>query len=144
MMQNARGRYVRRNQFKSVRSCKQNPNWAQHISREETLYKRPGDLRSEFERDYTRIIHAKGYRRVKNPHAKHVALCRPLEEAKFLALLFCEPLILFLIFDVAPYLLLIQTNCTDTITAAPEVISPVRFALQRRIALEKLYGRFSL
>ena len=69
------------------------------------------------------------YAEVKNLHAKHVALCWPLEEAEFLALVFCEPLILFLIFHVAPYLLLIQPDCTDTIAAAPEMISPIRFAL---------------
>lgn len=52
--------------FINVRSSKKSPNWIQQISRQEHLYKRKGDLRSEFERDYTRIIHSKGYRRMKH------------------------------------------------------------------------------
>ena len=35
-----------------------NPNWGKIIKREETLYKRDSDFRSEFERDYTRIINS--------------------------------------------------------------------------------------
>ncbi len=52
--------------FSRVRSSKRNPNWKQHVSREDTMYSRPGDLRSEFERDYTRIVHSKGFRRLKH------------------------------------------------------------------------------
>lgn len=46
-----------------------NPNtlkWDQMISRENTIYKREHDIRSEFERDYTRIIHSNAYRRLKH------------------------------------------------------------------------------
>lgn len=43
-----------------------NPNWEKIIKREKTLYKRDSDFRSEFERDYTRIINSKAYRRLKH------------------------------------------------------------------------------
>lgn len=44
----------------------QNHKWNNMISRQSELYKRPTDLRSEFERDYTRIIYSSGYRRLKH------------------------------------------------------------------------------
>ena len=68
----------------------------------------------------------------------------PLKGAEFLALVFFEPLILFLIFYVAPYLVLVQTYRAYTIPAAPEMITPVRPTLQRRVALENLYRRLAL
>ncbi len=76
--------------FKTARSYKLNPNWKQHISREETLYKRDGDLRSEFERDYTRIIHSKGYRRLKHKTqvffaAQHDHVCTRSEHVTLVA-----------------------------------------------------------
>ena len=43
-----------------------NPLWTNYIKREKPLYKRENDLRSEFERDYTRVIHSTAYRRMKN------------------------------------------------------------------------------
>ena len=43
-----------------------NPLWKNYIKREKPLYKRNNDLRSEFERDYTRVIHSTAYRRMKN------------------------------------------------------------------------------
>lgn len=43
-----------------------NPKWENMISRETLLYKRNNDIRSEFERDYTRIIHSTAYRRLKH------------------------------------------------------------------------------
>lgn len=36
------------------------------IKREEKLYSRGNDIRSEFERDYTRVIHSNAYRRQKH------------------------------------------------------------------------------
>ena len=69
---------------------------------------------------------------------------RPLKEAKFLLIVLFAPLILFLILHVAPNLVFIQTNGTDAVAAAPEMIAPVRLALQRRIALENLYRRLTL
>ncbi len=43
-----------------------NSLWKNYIKREKPLYKREKDLRSEFERDYTRVIHSTAYRRMKN------------------------------------------------------------------------------
>ena len=43
-----------------------NPNWDNLIKRQKPLYKRPLDVRSEFERDYTRVIHSTAYRRLKH------------------------------------------------------------------------------
>ena len=43
-----------------------NENWEKIIKREKELYKRENDIRSEFERDYTRIIHSTAYRRMKH------------------------------------------------------------------------------
>jgi len=43
-----------------------NSLWSNFTKREKPLYKRNNDLRSEFERDYTRVIHSTAYRRMKN------------------------------------------------------------------------------
>lgn len=52
--------------FLDVSANENNPLWEEMISRKETLYKRDNDLRSEFERDYTRIIYTNAYRRLKH------------------------------------------------------------------------------
>ena len=54
------------NKFINVQANSTNPKWANIISREKDLYKRNHDIRSEFERDYTRIIHSTAYRRLKH------------------------------------------------------------------------------
>jgi len=41
-------------QFKEYASNEANPNWEKHIERQHELYKRDNDIRSEYERDYTR------------------------------------------------------------------------------------------
>lgn len=43
-----------------------NPKWENIIKRKTPLYSRKNDIRSEFERDYTRIIHSLAYRRMKH------------------------------------------------------------------------------
>jgi len=53
-------------QFKDVASNESNPHWAKHIKRQQELYKRENDIRSEYERDYTRILHSLAYRRLKH------------------------------------------------------------------------------
>ena len=58
------GDYV--NSFKDVACNEQNKNWEQLKKRETALYSRDGDIRSEFQRDYTRILHSQGYRRLKH------------------------------------------------------------------------------
>ena len=43
-----------------------NNKWSTAISRQALLYSSNNDLRSEFERDFTRIIHSNAYRRLKH------------------------------------------------------------------------------
>ena len=43
-----------------------NSNWEKAIKRETSLYPRNNDIRNDFERDYTRIIHSNAYRRLKH------------------------------------------------------------------------------
>jgi len=43
-----------------------NPKWNQIISRKTPLYARNNEMRSEFGRDYTRVIHSLAYRRMKH------------------------------------------------------------------------------
>lgn len=55
-----------RNILNNYRAYEENPKWENMISRKKPLYKRDDDLRSEFERDYTRVIHSNSYRRMKH------------------------------------------------------------------------------
>lgn len=52
--------------FSSVSATPSNPNWSNLISREDELYKKENDVRSDFERDYDRIIYCNAYRRLKH------------------------------------------------------------------------------
>ena len=52
--------------LKNYAATETSENWKNLIKREKALYKRDNDIRSEFERDYTRIIHCNGYRRLKH------------------------------------------------------------------------------
>ena len=52
--------------FASVKTDEKNPKWQQCIKRENTLYNRGNDIRSEFKRDYTRLLHCEAYRRLKH------------------------------------------------------------------------------
>jgi dGTPase len=53
------------NKFRNVSANEINPEWEKLITRKEPIYSRPNDIRSEFARDYTRILHSNGYRRLK-------------------------------------------------------------------------------
>ena len=55
-----------KNSFINVSANEKNPNWNNIISRQMPLYSRNNDIRSEFERDYTRVIHSNAYRRLKH------------------------------------------------------------------------------
>lgn len=44
----------------------ENKNWKNMTQRESPLYARNNDIRDEFQRDYTRIIHCNAYRRLKH------------------------------------------------------------------------------
>ena len=55
-----------RNILKEQSATTENPKWNNIIKRENELYSRGNDIRSEFERDYTRIIHSLAFRRMKH------------------------------------------------------------------------------
>lgn len=55
-----------RNLFESVAANFRHPNWEFMIARKSPLYARNNDIRSEFERDFTRILHSNAYRRLKH------------------------------------------------------------------------------
>lgn len=55
-----------RNSLNQVAANEKNPKWNSMIKRENSLYSRGNDIRSEFERDYTRVIHSGAYRRMKH------------------------------------------------------------------------------
>ena len=52
--------------FKSVAMIPENPKWEKAIKREKKLYSRNNEFRTDFERDYTRVIHCNAYRRLKH------------------------------------------------------------------------------
>lgn len=54
--------------FQAYASSETNPNWKKQIERQQELYKREYDIRSEYERDYTRILHSLAYRRLKHKY----------------------------------------------------------------------------
>ena len=48
-------------------ACRENhPNWQQAIQRQHELYSRNNDIRTDFERDYTRLLHCEAFRRLKH------------------------------------------------------------------------------
>ena len=55
-----------KNSFINVSATEGNEKWNNLIKREAKLYSRANDLRSEFARDYTRILHCNAYRRLKH------------------------------------------------------------------------------
>ena len=55
-----------KNSFISVSANPNNSKWNNIVSRITPLYSRANDVRSEFERDFNRIIHSNAYRRLKH------------------------------------------------------------------------------
>ncbi len=55
-----------KNILKNQSAMPENSKWNNIIKRENELYSRGNDIRSEFERDYTRIIHSLAFRRMKH------------------------------------------------------------------------------
>ncbi len=53
-------------EFSAVAAGAHNPKWKSYIERETQLYSRTRDIRSEFARDYNRILHSTAYRRLKH------------------------------------------------------------------------------
>jgi dGTPase len=60
------GDIVVEGKFYKVGIYEKNLKWAECIKRENVLYHRDSDIRSEFSRDYNRIIHSNAYRRLKH------------------------------------------------------------------------------
>lgn len=78
------------NSFKDVACVKGNEKWEQANKREIELYGRNNDIRSEFERDYTRLLHCQAFRRMKHktqvffaPHNDHI--CTRMEHVLHVA-----------------------------------------------------------
>lgn len=78
------------NSFYEVRMSEENPKWKQANTREIKLYDRNNDIRTDFERDYTRILHCQAYRRLKHktqvfyaPHNDHI--CTRMEHVSHVA-----------------------------------------------------------
>ncbi|MCR5080416.1 MAG: HD domain-containing protein [Treponema sp.] len=76
--------------FKNVCTNEDNPKWKAAITRESELYSRGNGIRSDFERDYTRILHSEAYRRLKHktqvffaPNNDH--LCTRIEHVNHVA-----------------------------------------------------------
>ncbi len=55
-----------KNMFKEAAIFEGNPKWENSIIRKNKLYHREDDIRSEFIRDYNRILHCTAYRRLKH------------------------------------------------------------------------------
>ena len=78
------------NSFYNERICPENKKWEQANKREIQLYGRNNEIRSDFERDYTRILHSQAYRRLKHktqvffaPHNDHI--CTRMEHVMHVA-----------------------------------------------------------
>ena len=52
--------------FANAAAQPSNPKWAEMIKRRDEIYSKGNDIRTEFERDYTRILHSLAYRRLKH------------------------------------------------------------------------------
>lgn len=52
--------------FEKYKADENNPKWNNLIKRQKELYLRNNGIRTEFDRDYTRIIHCNAYRRLKH------------------------------------------------------------------------------
>lgn len=57
---------MERGLFRKTGLYEENPKWEQGNSRLQPIDKKPDDIRSEFARDYTRILHCSAYRRLKH------------------------------------------------------------------------------
>ncbi len=73
--------------FEKVAANSDSPKWEDCIKREHSLYNRGNDIRSDFERDATRLLHCQAYSRLKHktqvffaPHNDHI--CTRMEHVQ--------------------------------------------------------------
>ena len=52
--------------FEEVSANENNPKWAKMIERKKPLYRRDNELRTEFQRDHTRVLFSNSYKRMRN------------------------------------------------------------------------------
>ena len=57
---------MRKDKFKSEAMNPENKKWKRAVSRAEKLYGRANEVRDDFARDFTRILHSTAYRRLKH------------------------------------------------------------------------------
>lgn len=79
-----------KNAFVNVQMNELNPKFEQAVTRETPIYGRGNGIRSDFQRDYTRLLHCKAYRRLRHktqvffaPHNDHV--CTRIEHVGHVA-----------------------------------------------------------
>jgi len=57
---------MKSNNFSMVAMCEGNQKWRDAIRRQRKIYSRRNDIRSNFARDFNRILHSTAYRRLKH------------------------------------------------------------------------------
>jgi dGTPase len=74
--------------FEGVAANENNPKWEQMIKRKKVFNKKSGDIRTDFERDYTRVLYSTAYRRLKHksqiyfsPASDHI--CTRIEHVNY-------------------------------------------------------------
>lgn len=81
---------MKKNEFTNVAMNENNPQWKSATRRMEALYSRSTDIRSEFFRDYNRILHCSAYSRLKYKTqvffaARNDHLCNRIEHVNHVA-----------------------------------------------------------
>ena len=102
--------------FEKYATNPENPIWEKAIKRETPLYSRNNDIRNDFQRDYTRIIHSNAYRRLKHktqvffsPENDHI--CTRIEHVTHVE---------SISYTIAKYLVL-NTELTKAISVAHDI-----------------------
>lgn len=78
------------NRFENFAMTETHPDWNVAIARIEGISKKEGDIRSEFSRDYQRILHCNGYSRLKHKTqvffaTQHDHICTRIEHVNHVA-----------------------------------------------------------